>query len=70
MGDDDRTGAHTRHARLNTAVDESTAHESELQQTMLDIKRKYGRNAVIKAMNLEQGATGVQRNAQIGGHAA
>lgn len=44
--------------------------EREVQQTVLDIKRKFGRNAVVKGMNLEEGATGIMRNAQIGGHAA
>ena len=35
---------------------------------MLDIKRRFGRNAVVKAMNMEPGATGLERNNQIGGH--
>jgi len=42
--------------------------EKNLQKTMLNIKRKYGRNAVVKGMNLEKGATGLQRNKQVGGH--
>lgn len=33
-------------------------------------KRKYGKNAVLKGMNLEEGATGMLRNKQIGGHRA
>ena len=44
--------------------------ERSIQQSLLDIKRKFGKNAVIKAMNLEEGATGRLRNSQIGGHAA
>nr|WP_236691646.1 type VI secretion protein ImpB [Bifidobacterium aesculapii] len=40
----------------------------DVQRTLLDIKRKYGRNAVIKAMDMEPGATGIARNNQIGGH--
>lgn len=42
--------------------------ERSLQETMLDIKRKYGKNAILKGMNLEEGATAKKRNQQIGGH--
>lgn len=41
-----------------------------VQQALLDIKRKFGKNSVIKAMDMFDGATGQQRNNQIGGHAA
>ena len=44
--------------------------EQAVQQTLLDIKRKFGKNSVIKAMDMFDGATGRQRNNQIGGHAA
>ncbi len=44
--------------------------ERRLQQTMLDIKKKYGKNAILKGMNLEEGATARERNNQIGGHKA
>ena len=44
--------------------------EKKLQRTMLDIKKKYGKNAILKGMNLEDGATARERNAQIGGHKA
>ncbi len=44
--------------------------EKLLQQAMLGIKSKFGKNAVVKAMNLEEGATAMQRNKQIGGHKA
>ena len=40
----------------------------KIQKTILDIKRQYGRNAVFKGMDLEEDATGLQRNKQIGGH--
>ena len=36
----------------------------------LDIKKKFGKNALLKGMNLEEGATAVERNRQIGGHKA
>lgn len=42
--------------------------EHKLQKAMLDIKGKYGKNAVLKGMNLEEGATTMERNRQIGGH--
>ena len=42
--------------------------EHKLQQAMLDIKEKYGKNAVLKGMNLLEGATTMERNRQIGGH--
>ena len=42
--------------------------EKQLQQAMLNIKKKYGKNAIIKGMNLEEGATTIERNGQIGGH--
>ena len=42
--------------------------ERKLQKTMLDIKEKYGKNAILKGMNLQEGATTVERNKQIGGH--
>ena len=44
--------------------------EKKLQKTMLNIKKKYGKNAILKGMNLEEGATAKDRNAQIGGHRA
>ena len=44
--------------------------EKRAQQAMLNIKKKYGKNAVIKGMNLEEGATMKDRNNQIGGHRA
>ncbi len=43
-------------------------YEKKLQLAMLNIKNKYGKNSILKAMNLESGATTIQRNAQIGGH--
>ena len=37
---------------------------------MLAIQKKYGKNAILKGMNLEEGATAMERNQQIGGHKA
>lgn len=44
--------------------------ERELQRAILRIKKKYGKNSVLKGMNLEEGATTVKRNGQVGGHRA
>ena len=44
--------------------------EKRMQMAVLDIKKKFGKNAILKGMNLEEGATTVQRNSQIGGHRA
>ena len=42
--------------------------ERSIQKAMLDIKKKFGKNAILKGMNLEEGATAMERNHQIGGH--
>ncbi|MGN0551737.1 MAG: DNA methylase [Oscillospiraceae bacterium] len=44
--------------------------ERSMQKALLEIKRKYGKNAVLKGMNFEEGATARQRNEQVGGHKA
>ena len=44
--------------------------EKQIQKAMLSIKKKYGKNAVLRGMNFEEGATAKDRNNQIGGHKA
>ena len=44
--------------------------EKRMQQAILDIKKRYGKNAVLKGMNYVEGATTRERNNQIGGHKA
>ena len=44
--------------------------EKRLQKAMLDIKKKYGRNAILRGTDYEEGATARERNRQIGGHKA
>ena len=44
--------------------------EKRMQEAMLSIKKKFGKNAVLKGMNLQEGATARDRNEQIGGHKA
>ena len=52
------------------AEKEMLKKEKKLQHTMLNLKKKYGKNAVLKGMNLQEGATTKERNKQIGGHKA
>lgn len=44
--------------------------ERQWQKAILDIKKKYGKNAILRGMNFEDGATARERNKQIGGHKA
>ncbi len=44
------------------------AKEKRANEAVLAIKRRYGKNAILKGVNFEEGATGRERNAQIGGH--
>ena len=56
--------------REQEAEEVERSRERSLQQAMLDIKKKYGKNAILKGMNLAEGATAMERNRQIGGHRA
>ena len=44
--------------------------EKKIQHAIIDIQKKYGKNALLKGMNFEEGATTRDRNGQIGGHKA
>ena len=50
--------------------DLSEEKEKRIRSAMLDIRRKYGKNAILKGTSLEDGATARERNSQIGGHKA
>ncbi len=50
--------------------EEEDKRERKRQEAVLLIKKKYGKNAIVKGMNLEEGATAMKRNRQIGGHKA
>jgi DNA polymerase V len=52
------------------AEDMALAREKRRQQAVLSIKKRFGKNAILKGMNLEEGATAMKRNSQIGGHKA
>lgn len=47
---------------------EDEIEEKKIQKTLLDIKKKYGKNSILKAMNYEEGATAKERNKEVGGH--
>ena len=47
---------------------EEVEKEHKIQKAMLDIKDKFGKNAILKGMNLQEGATTRERNKHIGGH--
>ena len=49
---------------------EKEIEERNLQETILKIQEKYGKNSLIKGMNKEEGGTTIERNKQIGGHKA
>ena len=61
---------YTVQAAEAAALNAHLEKEKSLQQTMLTIKEKYGKNAILKGTNLQEGATGQSRNRQIGGHKA
>ena len=44
--------------------------ENNLQKAMIDIKDKFGKNAILKGLNFREGATTIERNGQVGGHKA
>lgn len=50
------------------AEEAKLAKERKMQEAMLTVKKKYGKNAMLKGMNLQEGATTMERNRQIGGH--
>lgn len=52
------------------AEEAAFTREKRIQEAMLTIKKKHGKNAILKGMNLEDGATTMDRNRQIGGHKA
>ena len=51
-------------------ADLSTAKENSIQQTIVALKKRFGKNAILKGANLQEGATAISRNNQIGGHRA
>ena len=61
----------TQEAQTQQAEEEKQlARERKRQEAMLAIKKKFGKNAIVKGMDLQEGATTMERNRQIGGHKA
>ena len=56
--------------RQQEQQDALLAREKRRQQAVIGIKKKFGKNAIMKGMNLQEGATALDRNRQIGGHKA
>ncbi len=77
---DKHTPIHRVYVTFNNVVDEvyqqydlftdpaELERERRMQKAMLDIREKFGKNAILKGMNLSEGATARERNLQIGGH--
>lgn len=51
-------------------ADTAHAWERKLRETMLDTRKRFGRNVILKGLNLKDGATAGERNNRIGGHKA
>ena len=49
---------------------EQEDRDKRVQKAVLEIRKRFGNNAVVRGMNLEEGATAISRNSQIGGHNA
>ncbi len=52
------------------AEEQTLKKERRARKAILEVRRRFGKNAVVKATSLEEGATGMERNRQIGGHKA
>ena len=61
---------YTARERQQAAEEQEEAKEKNIQHAMLDIQKKFGKNAILKGMDLQEGATARERNATIGGHKA
>ena len=56
--------------RARAEEEDSLQKEKQIQAAIIDIKKKFGKNAILRGMNLVEGATAKDRNSQIGGHKA
>lgn len=56
--------------RRREAAERALQKERKMMETTLEIKKKFGKNALLKGLNFKEGATAKERNAQIGGHKA
>ena len=56
--------------RKKAAEKKARDKERRIQKASIEIKKKFGKNAILKGMNLQEGATTIERNKSIGGHKA
>ena len=56
--------------RKREAENQELSRERQRQQAVLEIKKKFGKNAILKGISFTEGATGRARNGQVGGHKA
>lgn len=56
--------------RKAQAEEDALANEKKMQKTIIEIKKRFGKNAILKGMNFQEGATAKERNNQVGGHKA
>ena len=61
---------YTAEEEARVAEEASLAREKKMQKAVLEIKKRYGKNAILKGNSFEEGATAIERNGQIGGHKA
>ncbi|MBP3723191.1 MAG: DNA methylase [Selenomonadaceae bacterium] len=54
----------------DNSTDEKNQKEKSLQHALINVKDKFGKNAILKAANLQEGAMTIERNKQVGGHKA
>jgi len=65
---DEKADAQAQLSLFEEVKDDSK--ERKIQESILRIKKKFGKNSILKGMNFEEGATAIERNEQIGGHKA
>ncbi len=56
--------------KIRRQEEQELQKEKDIQHTILDIKKKFGKNVILKGMNIQEGATAKDRNNTIGGHKA
>ena len=56
--------------RARQAEEAAAARERSMQRALLRIRDKFGKNAIVRGLNMEEGATAMERNRQVGGHRA
>jgi DNA polymerase V len=52
------------------AAQKAQEREKKMQKAVLEIRKRFGSNSIVRGMNLQEGATAMERNSQIGGHKA